>query len=376
MSPDPAPFADAAARRAAVAARDPAADGAFVYAVASTGVYCHPSCPSRAARADRLSFHDRPEDAERAGFRACLRCRAAEPPPAVRRAALVAAAARALDTDEAPSVERVAAELGVGRHALQRAFREAMGLSPKAWQLAARRARLADTVAGCARVTDAAFEGGYGSATRLHVDAAERLGMTPGELRAGGAGRTIRHALADTSLGRALVAWTDRGVCAIELGDADGPLLASLARRFPAATLVADTGEGRALVQHAVDRVDGAPGPELPLDVRGTAFQEKVWRALQRIEVGTTASYAEVARTIGEPRGARAVARACGANPTAVVVPCHRVVRADGALSGYRWGVARKAALLEREARGQGRGAARSEGAARKYRTHGNGSDA
>ena len=339
-------------RRAAVLARDASADGAFVYGVTTTGVYCHPSCPSRAARPERLRFFDASAEAERAGFRACLRCRADGPPPAARRAELATRACRLLESQESPSIDDVAARLGTTRRAVQRAVRETTGLSPKAWQLAARRGRLPAIVRDNPRITDAAFDGGYGSATRFHSDARERLGMTPSALRAGGAGQMIRYALAACSFGRLLVAWTDRGVCAVALGDGDAALADDLAARFPAATLAGDAGEGADLVRHVVDRVEGAPGPELPLDVRGTAFQEKVWRALRAIPVGTTASYADVARSIDEPRASRAVARACGANPVAVLVPCHRVVRADGSPSGYRWGVDRKLALLEREAGG------------------------
>ena len=345
-------------RRAAVRVRDASADGAFVYGVATTGVYCHPSCPSRAARPEHLRFFDAAAEAERAGYRACRRCRADGPPPAALRAELATRACRLLESDEPLSIDDVAARLGATRRAVQRAVRESTGLSPKAWQLAARRGRLPEIVRGNPRITDAAFDGGYGSATRFHSDARERLGMTPSALRAGGAGETIRHALVDSSLGRLLVAWTNRGVCAVALGENDEALLADLAARFPAATLVTDAGEragdGVELVQHVVDRVEGVPGPELLLDVRGTAFQEKVWRALRSIPVGTTASYAEVARSIDEPRASRAVARACGANPVAVLVPCHRVVRADGSPSGYRWGAERKLALLEREAGGPG----------------------
>lgn len=345
----PTPPAD---RLAAVLARDASADGTFVYAVTTTGVYCHPSCPSRAARPEHLRFHDSGAAAERAGYRPCRRCHADEPPPAVRRAALVERARRLLESEEPIGIEEVAARLGASRRTLQRAFRELTGLSPKAWQLAARRGRLDRIVHANPRITDAAFDGGYASESRLRGDARARLGMTPSELRSGGAGRTIRHAGADTALGRLLVAWTGRGVCAVAFGEDDAALGADLAARFPAATLVRDDAEGAALVRHVVDRIDGVPGPEVALDVRGTAFQEKVWRALRRIPVGTTASYAAVARGIDEPRASRAVARACGANPVAVLVPCHRVVRADGAVSGYRWGVERKVALLEREAAG------------------------
>ena len=337
------------ARWAAVLARDEGADGAFVYAVTTTGVYCHPSCPSRAARREHVRLFDGAGAAERAGFRACLRCRADGPAPGARRAALARRALALLESEEAWTVAAVAARLGTDRRALGRAVREATGLSPKAWQLAARRARLDRVLTSNARITDAAFDGGYGSATRLHGDARERLGMTPSQRRAGGAGRLVRHAVAGCSLGRVLVAWTDRGVCAVALGDADETLVGELAARFPKAELVAHRGEGAALVRHVVDRVEGVPGPLPALDVRGTAFQERVWRALARVPVGTTASYAALAREIGAPGSSRAVARACAANPVAVLVPCHRVVRADGTPSGYRWGVKRKVALLERE---------------------------
>ena len=312
--PTAAPSADA--RLAAVLARDARADSAFVYGVTTTGVYCHPSCPSRAARPGHLRFFDGCADAERAGFRACLRCRADGPPPAARRTGLVERACRLLEADEPPTLDEVAARLDTSRRVLQRAFRETTGLSPKAWQLAARRARLDAVVRRNPRVTDAAFDGGYGSATRLHSDARERLGMTPSAARAGGAGCTIRHAGADTGLGRLLVAWTERGICAVAFGEDDAALGADLAARFPAATLVPDAGEGAALVQHVVDRIEGVPGPELPLDIRGTAFQERVWRALQRSPVGTTASYAEVAAGAGG--GGTVGVNANGAGPGGV----------------------------------------------------------
>ncbi len=344
---------DDAMRWAAVIARDAAADGTFWYGVLTTGVYCHPSCPSRAARREHVSFHASPAAAEAAGFRACRRCRADEPPPAERRAKLVERACRLLADDDAPGIDAVASSLGIGRRSLQRDFRALTGLTPKAWQLAARRNRLGDTVRANARITDAALDGGYGSATRFHSDARERLGMRPSAARARGAGETIRHAIADTSLGPLLVAWTDAGICAVAFGEDDAALHADLVARFGRATLVADIGDGGAMVQSVVDRVEGQDGvaAALPLDIRGTAFQERVWRALQAIPVGTTTSYAEVARAIDAPKSGRAVAQACGANPVAVLVPCHRVVRADGALSGYRWGVDRKAVLLERERR-------------------------
>jgi len=342
---------DDAIRLQAVRTRDSTADGTFFYGVTTTGIYCYPSCPSRVAQAENMRFFDARADAKRAGFRPCRRCQADELPPAERRAELVVRACRLLESDEPHAIDDIAACLDTNRRFLQRAFREATGLTPKAWQLAARRGRLDAIVRDNSRITDAAFDGGYSSASRFHNDARERLGMTPSVLRAGGSGEKIRYAVTNSSLGRTIVAWTNRGICCIALGEDDKDLVNDLAARFSAAQLIADDGEGLVLVQQVIDRVEGIPSAaELPLDIRGTAFQEKVWRALQQIPVGTTASYADVARVIDKPSASRAVAQACGANPLAVLVPCHRVVRADGTLSGYRWGVDKKAELLKREA--------------------------
>jgi len=343
-------MSDETNRWQAVCVRDAAADGRFVYAVTSTGVFCHPSCASRQPRHDNVRFFDHAAEAVKAGFRACLRCRADQPPPAERHAAEVERACRLLIADDAPSVAAVATALGVGRHHLQRRFRTVTGLTPKAWQLAARRAGLLDTVQRNARLIDATLDGGYGSSSRFYTDTVDRLGMSPATLKRGAPGEIVRHALVDSSLGRVIVAWTGRGLCLIAFGEHDDELRDDLHRRFPRADHRDDDGEGHDLVQAVVQRIELPHGAAtLPLDIRGTLFQEATWQALQRIPVGRTASYAEVATAIDRPDAARAVAAACAANPLAVLVPCHRVVRADGALSGYRWGVQRKAALLKRE---------------------------
>lgn len=334
----------------AVCDRDPNADGHFVYGVITTGIYCHPSCGSRAPRRENVRFFDTAADARASGLRPCKRCRPDEAPPAERDRQLIELACRRLADEASPTVAAVAAELGVGRHWLQRRFVALTGVTPKAWQLSARRAALADTLERSQRVTDAAFQGGYRSTTRLYQDSAQRLGMTPQSLRRGAPGEVIRHALVDTAMGRTLIGWTDVGVCAIAFGETDAQLQEDLRRRFPKAEHRTDTGEGRDLVQRVIACIELPQAADaLPLDIRGTLFQELTWQALQRIPVGTTASYAQVASSIGRPAAHRAVAAACAANPLAVVVPCHRVVRADGGLSGYRWGIARKRALLQRE---------------------------
>jgi len=334
----------------AVASRDASADGHFVYAVLSTGVFCHPSCPSRRPREDNVRYFDSAPAAVRAGFRACRRCLPDQPPPAQRDAALVERACRLLNAEHGPSVAEVATTLGVGRHRLQRCFQSVTGIGPKAWQLAARRAALLDTVQRNPRLTDATLDGGYGSSTRFYTDTGARLGMSPASLKRGAPGELVRHALVDSTLGRLIVAWTDRGLCLIAFGEDDPALQADLRQRFPRAEHRGDRGEGRALVQAVIARIELPHTTQaLPMDIRGTLFQEATWQALQRIPVGRTASYAQIADAIDRPAAVRAVAGACAANPLAVLVPCHRVVRADGALSGYRWGVERKATLLARE---------------------------
>ncbi|WP_211091354.1 bifunctional DNA-binding transcriptional regulator/O6-methylguanine-DNA methyltransferase Ada [Pseudothauera rhizosphaerae] len=272
-------------------------------------------------------------------------------PAAARHAALVAELCRYIDAAETPpTLDQLAARAGLSAWHLQRVFKAATGLSPRAWAAARRAERLRTALAGGARVTDALYEAGYGSSGRLYEDADAALGMSPGQYRAGGRDAEIRFALGQCSLGAILVARSVRGVCAIALGDDPQALLDELQARFPAATLIGADADFEALVARVVGLVEApATGADLPLDIRGTAFQQRVWQALRRIPPGETVSYAELARRIGAPAAVRAVAGACAANPLAVAIPCHRVVRSDGGLAGYRWGVARKRALLERE---------------------------
>lgn len=339
-------------RWVAVMARDPAADGKFVYSVRTTGVYCRPSCPARRARPENVAFYATPAAAQQAGFRPCQRCRPEQLPLAARQAATIAALCRSIENAEhTPSLAELAAQSGLSAYHLHRVFKAFTGLTPHAYARAQRAQRLRRELPHSASVTAAIYAAGYNSNGRFYAESAQLLGMTPSAYRAGGAQTEIHFAVGQCSLGAILVAQSARGVCAILLGDDPQTLVRDLQDRFPAASLIG----GNAAFEHAVARVVGfvdAPrlGLALPLDVRGTAFQQRVWQELQRIPAGQTASYADVARRIGAPKAVRAVAGACAANALAVAIPCHRVVRSDGALSGYRWGVARKRTLLEREA--------------------------
>lgn len=340
------------ARWAAVVARDRAADGTFYYSVRTTGVFCRPSCAARLARRDNVAFHATTTDAESAGFRPCKRCRPVGPTLAESHGALVARACKLIeDADVAPSLDELAAAVGVSRHHFHRIFKELTGVTPRAYAAAHRVERVRDELAGGSSVTRAFYDAGFGSSGRFYATATRALGMTPRTFRAGGRGAEILFAVGECSLGSILVAATDRGVCAILLGDDPDALARDLQDRFPAATLIGGDAAFERLVARVVGFVE-APGKglALPLDVRGTAFQQRVWRALRDLPVGATASYREVATAIGAPAAVRAVAQACGANPVAVAIPCHRVVRTDGSMSGYRWGVERKRVLLAREA--------------------------
>ena len=342
---------DDVVRRAALLARDPAFDGRFVYSVRTTGVYCRPSCPSRAARPENVRFHATPAEAEAAGFRPCLRCVPDAVSPDARRAEAVARACRLIEAAETqPTLDALARAAGLSPFHLHRVFKAATGVTPRAYGAAHRAARVAELLPEAGSVTEAIYEAGYGTAGRFYAGATARLGMAPAAYRKGGAGEAIRFALGPCSLGEVLVAATDRGICAILLGDDPDALLRDLQDRFPHATLTGGDPDFEALVARAVGLVE-APSRaiDLPLDIGGTAFQQRVWQALRAIPAGTTASYAEIARALGTPAAVRAVARACGANALAVAIPCHRVVRSDGALSGYRWGIARKRELLARE---------------------------
>ena len=339
-------------RWAAVLARDPSADGRFVYAVRTTGVYCHPGSPSRLPRPENVEFFDTPAEAEAAGYRPSRRIDANQ--AGARHAALVAEACRHIEAAEtAPSLDALARRAGLSPHHFHRVFKAGTGLTPKAYAMAHRARRVRTRLDDAASITDAIYDAGFEANSRFYETAGQRLGMRPKEFRAGGANTDIRFAIGECSLGAILVARSDRGVCAITLGDDPDALARELQDRFPNANLIGGDAGFEALVAKVVGFVEApAIGLDLPLDVRGTAFQERVWRALRQIPACTTASYADIARRIGQPRAVRAVAQACGANHLAVAIPCHRVVRSDGALSGYRWGVERKRELLQREAQG------------------------
>lgn len=340
-------------RWAAVRARDPAADGSFYYAVKTTGVYCRPSCAARPARPENVAFYDDRPAAERAGYRPCRRCKPDQPPAAERRAALVAQMCRALDeADEAPpTLDDLAALVGLSSFHAHRLFKEVTGMTPKAYAAARRGQRIRRALPSRPTVTDAIYDAGYNSSARFYEKSTELLGMTPSQYRSGARELPIRFAIAQCSLGAILVAATERGVCAILFGDDPEELAHDLERRFPRAELIGADLAFEQLVAKVIALVEAPGGAaiDLPLDIRGTAFQERVWKTLSKIPSGTTASYAQIAAAIGAPSATRAVAQACGANSLAVAIPCHRVVRTDGNLSGYRWGVERKRELLRRE---------------------------
>ena len=347
----PISFDTEAARFAAVRARDTRADGRFVYAVATTGVYCRPSCAARPARPENVSFHADPASAERAGFRPCKRCRPNEAPRAEREAALVADACRAIEAaEEVPSLDALAQAAGLSPFHFHRLFRRVTGVTPKAYAAAQRARRVQASLQRGDSVTSAIYDAGFSSSGRFYEAADGMLGMRPSSYRAAGAGETIRHAIGRSTLGAVLVAATERGICAIMLGDDPAALEADLRTRFAQAQFEPAEPGFADWVRRVVAFVE-APldGLALPLDIRGTAFQRLVWEALQAIPPGETVSYGELASRLGRPGSVRAVAGACAANKLAVAVPCHRVVGKDGGLTGYRWGVARKQALLERE---------------------------
>jgi AraC family transcriptional regulator of adaptative response/methylated-DNA-[protein]-cysteine methyltransferase len=339
-------------RWAAVVRRDRTADDAFRYSVRTTGVYCRPSCAARRPRRANVRFHATSADAERAGFRACKRCRPTERPLAEQRAAAVARACRLIETaEEMPSLEALAEASGMSRFHFHRVFKTVTGLTPKAYATAHRTQRVRRELAQSETVTAAIYDAGFNSNGRFYAASSGVLGMTPTSFRSGGIGASIRFAVGECSLGSILVGATDKGICAILLGDDPGTLVRDLQDRFPKAQLIGGDGDFERLVARVVGFVEApALGLDLPLDVRGTAFQQRVWQALREIPAGATATYTQVAERIGAPKAVRAVARACAANAIAIAIPCHRVVRTDRSLSGYRWGVERKRALLGREA--------------------------
>ncbi len=341
--------------RQAIAGRDASADGHFVYAVVTTGVYCRPSCAARPARAENLRFFADPAAAAAAGYRACKRCQPDAPPRAQREAALVAQACRTIEqAEEPPSLDDLARQAGVSSFHFHRLFRRVAGVTPRAYTAAHRAGRAQSKLRQGESVTESLYAAGFGSAGRFYEAAPAMLGMTPSAFRAGGAGETIRFAAGHAALGHVLVAVTERGICAILLGDDPAEIEADLRRRFARASIEPAPEDLAAFVAAVVAFVDDPKlGHALPLDIRGTAFQRRVWEALQAIPPGETVSYGGLAARLGSPRAVRAVAAACAANPVAVAVPCHRVVGAGGALTGYRWGIARKRALLAVEQAGQ-----------------------
>jgi AraC family transcriptional regulator of adaptative response/methylated-DNA-[protein]-cysteine methyltransferase len=341
-------------RWARLVARDKAADGSFWYSVATTGVYCRPSCPSRRANPKNVQLHDTQAAAEAAGFRPCRRCNPRGMSIAEANAAIVTKACRLIDDAAEPlSLAQLADAVELSPHHFHRLFKQATGLTPKAYAAAGRSARLRAGLATAATVTEAFHEAGFGSNGRFYAASTGVLGMRPTHYRAGGANEVLSFAVGQCSLGAILVASSARGVAAILLGDDPDALLRDLQDRFPKAQLVGGDTAYERLVAQVVGLVEApARGPDLPLDVRGTAFQQRVWQALREIPPGQTATYAGIAQKIGAPRAVRAVAGACAANAIAVAIPCHRVVRHDGSLSGYRWGIERKRELISREKRG------------------------
>lgn len=339
------------ARWQAVVARDKAFDGAFVYAVATTGVYCRPGCPSRRADRRNVSFYDSAAAAQEAGFRPCKRCKPNAAGHTTEIAQKIERVCRLIETSErVPPLDTLAKSVGLSRFHFHRVFKDVTGVTPKAYAMAHRAAQLKHRLNGTGSITDAIYDAGYASSGRFYTDSTARLGMTPKSYQAGGSGAALNVAVAQCSLGAVLVAASDKGVAAILLGDDPEALLRDVQDCFPNATMTGGNAAFDKLVQRVIGVIE-RPGAahELPLDIRGTAFQQQVWAALMAIKPGTTASYSDIARAIGKPSAVRAVAGACAANAIAVAIPCHRVVRTDGNLSGYRWGIARKRTLLAKE---------------------------
>jgi len=338
-------------RWSAVVSRDSTRDGQFVFAVSSTGVYCRPSCPARRPRRTNVEFFSHPEQAERAGYRACLRCR----PKALTgdgHSDVVKAICRFIEQhlDEPIPLARLGEEFHQSPFHLQRRFKAVLGVTPREYADSCRLRLLKRNLQSGENVTRALYDAGYGSSSRLYERTASHLGMTPDKYRRGAIAAAIRYTISDSPLGRMLIAATDRGICAIQFANNDGDLLEGLKREFPFAARKPDNAALPSWTNALLRQMEGKAGDAaLPLDIRATAFQRRVWKYLQSIPFGATRSYRQVARGIGRPTASRAVARACAANPVAVVVPCHRVVRQDGGLGGYRWGIERKKALLEME---------------------------
>lgn len=351
-SPSPDTPAGQDPRWRAVVERDRTFDGRFYYSVETTGVYCRPSCGARRPRPENVRFHATCAEAELAGFRPCKRCKPEQASAVERQAAIVAEACRTIESaEDIPSLESLANAAELSLYHFHRLFKSITGVTPKAYGQAHRVQRVRNRL-DCrdVSVTEAIYDAGFNSSGRFYEVSKQILGMTPTDYRAGGANANIRFAIGECSLGAILVACSEKGICAISLGDDPEILAHALQDRFPQARLIGDDAAFEALVARVVGMVEHpSQGADMPLDIRGTAFQQRVWQALREIPIGATASYAEIAECIGNPKALRAVARACAANVLAVAVPCHRVIRTDGTLSGYRWGVERKRALLKRE---------------------------
>jgi AraC family transcriptional regulator of adaptative response/methylated-DNA-[protein]-cysteine methyltransferase len=339
----------------ALESRDRQMDGVFYYAVVSTGVYCRPSCPARHPRRENVIFFQRRDAAERAGFRACLRCKPQQEHRRDAQSLLVENICRHLEQhlDEAVTLEGLSRELGLSPFHLQRTFKAAVGITPRAYADFCRLGSFKSALRQGHAVTTAMYDAGYGSSSRLYERTASQLGMTPKAYQRGGAGLAIRYDVVRTAIGWLLVGATDKGICAIQIGDSAKKLAASLRDEFPAASLTRDAAFLKPWATQLRAHLDGRLRQlDVPLDIQATAFQRRVWEYLQTIPYGNTQSYSAIAKAIRHPRAARAVARACASNPVAVVIPCHRVVRADGVSGGYRWGEERKEKLLALEQRG------------------------
>jgi AraC family transcriptional regulator, regulatory protein of adaptative response / methylated-DNA-[protein]-cysteine methyltransferase len=331
--------------------RDARADGSFFFAVRSTQIYCRPSCPARRPSRQNTIFFRTPQDAEKQGFRACRRCRPKQLDPAIALVQRVAAVLSSFSDEDSVRLGALARQVNSSPAQLRRAFRRATGLSPKEFEQAFRLERFKKMLRDGSSVTDALYACGYGSSSRLYEKANAQLGMTPASYRKGGEGMQIGYTVANTTLGKVLVAATQRGVSAVYLGENERAMVEELRKEYAMAEIVRQPEAHEDWLKEIVQRVEGnAPSKELPLDVQATAFQRRVWQELQKIPRGTTRTYTQVAKSLGKPRSVRAVARACARNPVSIVVPCHRVIRTDGTLAGYRWGLSRKEKLLEREA--------------------------
>ena len=340
----------------AVVAKDASFDGQFVFAVSSTGVYCRPSCPSRRAHRERVRFFDLPEAAEQAGFRACLRCQPRRARVVDPQIELVQRVRQLLNSEnhETLKLGELASQAGVSVFHLQRTFKRVMGISPRQYVAARKFGNFKALVRKGESVTSSLYESGFNSSSRLYEYASEELGMTPATYSRGGRGVNISYTIADSTMGRLLVAITERGVCAVRMSDNDAELEKDLGEEFPHAQIKRDDAALRDTVTKVLNHLDNNESRlDLPLDIRATAFQRQVWEKLRAIPYGETVSYGDVAKALGKPGAVRAVGRACATNPVALVIPCHRVVREDQSLGGYRWGLDRKKRLLDHERRGE-----------------------